>query len=82
MRVYSYVVVVRRRFRIRIGELMLDKFKSTLGWYECKVVSGPQGGKWVVEWDDNDQDDTLKEPHNLKKRSPGSTKPDESADSE
>ncbi len=65
---------------IRIGDLMLGRYKNLTGWYECKVVSGPQGGKWVVEWDDEDQDDTLKEPHKLKKRPP--TKPDESAGSE
>ena len=54
---------------IRIGDLMwLDKYKNWTGWYEWKVVSGPQGEQWVVKWDDNDPDDTLKETHDLKKR--------------
>ena len=44
---------------IRIGDRMLDKYKNWTGWYECKVVSGTQGGKWVVKWDDNDPDDTF-----------------------
>jgi hypothetical protein len=50
---------------IRIGDLMFAKYKNWTGRYECKVVPGPQGGKWVVKWDDNDPDDILKEPpHN------------------
>jgi len=46
---------------------MLGKY-STLGWYACKVVSVAEGGRWVVEWEDGDDDDTLKEPRHLKKR--------------
>jgi hypothetical protein len=53
---------------ISIGDLMLGKYKSTPGWYECKVVGEAEGGKWVVEWEDGDEEDTLKEPHHLKRR--------------
>jgi hypothetical protein len=37
---------------IRIGDLMVVKFKNLTGWYECKVVGAGEGGKWVVEWED------------------------------
>ena len=53
---------------IRIGDLMLGKYQNWPSWYECKVVSAAEGGKWVVEWDDHDPHDTLKEPRHLKKR--------------
>jgi len=53
---------------ISIGDLMLGKYKSTPGWYECKVVGEGEGGRWVVEWEDGDEEDTLKEPHHLKRR--------------
>ena len=47
---------------------MLGKYQNWPSWYECKVVSAAEGGKWVVEWDDHDPHDTLKEPRHLKKR--------------
>ena len=46
---------------IRIGDLMVGKFKNLTGWYECKVVGAGEGGKWVVEWEDGDVDDTLED---------------------
>ena len=47
---------------------MLDKFKSTPGWYECKSVCEAEGGKWVVEGKHGDKEDTLKEPRDMKER--------------
>jgi hypothetical protein len=41
--------------------LMVGKFKNLTGWYECKVVGAGEGGKWVVEWEDGDVDDTLED---------------------
>ena len=54
---------------IRIGDLMLGRYKRALGyvgWYECKVVEEVEGGRWVVEWKDGDEHDRLKESCNLK----------------
>jgi len=56
-----------REAGIKIGDLMLGKY-STLGWYKCKVVCEAEGGRWVVEWEDGDEDDILKETRHLKKR--------------
>ena len=47
---------------------MLGKYKNTVGWYECKVVGEEQGGRWIVEWEDGDKADTLKEEKDLKRR--------------
>jgi hypothetical protein len=56
---------------IRIGDLLLGKFKGSLGyigWYKCKVVAEVEGGRWLVEWEDGDKTDTLKELRHLKMR--------------
>jgi hypothetical protein len=47
---------------------LLGKYKNTVGWYECKVVGEEQGGRWIVEWEDGDKADTLKEEKDLKRR--------------
>ena len=47
---------------------MLGKYKNTVGWYECKVVREELGGRWIIEWEDGDKADTLKEPQQLKRR--------------
>jgi hypothetical protein len=49
---------------------MLDKFKSTLGWYECKVGYQPA---MEVEWEDGvDEEDNFKGRRDMKrKRQPG-----------
>jgi hypothetical protein len=50
---------------------MLGHYKSTLGyvgWHECKVVAEVEGDRWVVEWEDGDEHDTLKGARHLKKR--------------
>ena len=51
---------------IRIGDPMFGKYRSTPGWYECKVVGEADGGRRLVEWEDGDKEDTLKEPRHLK----------------
>ena len=56
---------------IRIGDLLLGKFKGSLGcigWYKCKVVAEAEGGRWFVEWEDGDKTDNLKEQRHLKMR--------------
>jgi hypothetical protein len=47
---------------------LLGKYKNTVGWYECKVVGKEEGGRWIVEWEDGDQADNLKETKHLKRR--------------
>ncbi len=51
---------------IRIGDKMKGKYKSTPGWYGCKVVAMTEEGKWVVEWDDGDEEDTVKDARHLR----------------
>jgi hypothetical protein len=55
-----------KRNGIRIGDKMKGKYKSTPGWYGCKVVAMAEEGKWVVEWDDGDEEDTVKDPRHLR----------------
>ena len=44
---------------------MLDKFKSTLGWYECKVGYQPA---MEVEWEDGvDEEDNFKGRRDMKR---------------
>ena len=43
---------------IRIGDPMFGKYRSTPGWYECKVVGEADGGRRLVEWEDGDKEDT------------------------
>ena len=54
---------------IRVGDRVLGKYKKTLQWFECVVVGQGEDGKWVVEWDDGDPQDSLKEGKHLKKMS-------------
>ena len=54
---------------IRIGDLILGKYKRTSGWYRCKVVAMAEGGTWVVEWEGGDKEDTVRDPRHLKIKS-------------
>jgi len=50
----------------KIGDRLKGKYKGSQ-WFDCVVV-GREGERYVIEWDDGDLQDTLKELQHLKKR--------------
>ena len=56
----------RSRTAVKVGDRMLGEYRNSNDFYPCVVTDQTEDGRWIVEWDDGDQEDTCKTSRQLR----------------
>ena len=56
----------RARTAVKVGDRMLGEYRNSSDFFPCVVTDQTEDGRWIVAWDDGDQEDTCKTSRQLR----------------